>query len=459
MSRSRHLTAGTALPAAALAAALVLAPTAAFAVDGDPVAADAPGASSAETPVTPVGDETVEPTATGTDAIATDAGGATSASGSAEGPRDTASVDAPPVATDPAPAPAETVPAPVEPTASADEVPAEAPEDEVPSSDGPFVFGEEGALYPGTAATVYGIAFTPGDLVSVEVSGEGVDEGIEYVRLAGSDVFDADGSIEFSVELPEGFPIGGVVTVTVSDEHDLSTSTDFDVALLGPTPRLEVPVGATAGVVTITGENALPGEYVFVDLYDAEDAPVDEGPVDGEPVEVGPLRLAADEPDAGEPDAGEPGAGEPGDGESGDEGVPVDVEPVPYETTGGAATIVAVDAAGRFAARFVLPAGDFAIDAVTFDDEQTTMSSFSEPVYFSVAAAATPVVTAPVVTPAGTVPAASTVRPLRATASAVRASSLAYTGSEPSGAAAWALGAIVAGAGALVAGRLRPRRR
>ena len=423
MSRSRRLGAATALPAVALAAVLVLAPATAFAAEGDPVEVGATTGSDATTTVAPT-EAAVTPAttdasvpSTGTDAIVPSDQDATSASGSETAPADT---DAP--VDDPAPADA----APVETAAPAEDAPA----DEAPIASEPVVFGDDFEAHPGTVLTVRAVGFTPADPVTVTVTGDGVPSDADWASVPRFLVYGLDdGSASTFVSIPADFPVGGVVTVTFSDAHELAASADFDVTPFAAAPHLEPPVDATAGVVTVSGENAVPGGYALVELYDAEDAPIDDEPTQ--------FAAAADEP--------------------GDEVEPVlvDVDPVPYETTGGAVTVVPVDATGRFSARFVLPAGDFAADALTFDADQTTFSDFSNTVVFSVA----PAVTVPAATNPGTVaPAALPVRPVAAVTPA-RATSLAYTGSEPAGALTWALGAVLAGAGALVAGRLRLRRR
>ena len=438
MSRSRRLGATTALPAAALAAALVLAPTTAFAAEGDPVAVDAPAADAAPTgaPVA-VDPTTVAPTPTDAPATSTgDAGavtsgdGATGASGSGATPADTDAPtgdDARPA--DDAASEDETAvaPGPVETSAPA-EVAEVSPADEVPV-DEPVVYGDDFQIHPGMAVSVFPFGFTPGDLVTAEVAGDDVEDGDGWSSLSPLEVFDADGAATFFVTAPADLPVGGTVTVTVSDEHGRVASTDFAVTTFAPAPHLEAPTDATAGVVTIAGENGVAGGYAFVEVYDAEDLPTDEEPL---------LRAAAADEPADELEA-----------------IPVDVDPVPYETSGGAVTLVPVDATGRFAARFVLPAGDFAAEAFSFDAAQTTVSGFSDTVLLSVA----PAVTAPVVsTPGSVAPAATPVRPVVA-ATPTRPSSLAYTGSDPSGALGWAVASVLAGAGALVAGRLRLRLR
>lgn len=435
MSRSRRLGAATALPAAALAAALVLAPTTAFAAEGDPVAVDAAAADAAAA-------DAAAPTSTGEGEAVTSGGDATSASGSGATPAeagvatgDDAEPDqAAPVdeATAAAPGPVEmATPAEVGPAdeAPADEAPVDAPVDE--PVDEPVVYGDDFQLHPGMAAPVFPFGFTPGDLVTAEVGGDDVGDGDGWISLSPLEVFDADGAATFFVTAPADLPLGGTVTITVSDEHGRVASTDFVVTAFAPAPHLEAPTGATAGVVTIAGEDGVPGGYAFVEVFDAEDLPTDDEPLE--------RAAAADEP-AAELDP-----------------AVVDVEPVPYETSGGAVTIVPVDATGRFAARFVLPAGDFAADAFSFDGTQTTVSDFSDTILLSVA----PTPTVPVAsTPGSVTPAALPVRPVAAVTPA-RSSSLAYTGSEPSGALAWAVASVLAGAGALVAGRLRlrPRRR
>ncbi|MBF4602251.1 hypothetical protein ITJ55_15705 [Frigoribacterium sp. VKM Ac-1396] len=440
MSRSRRLGAATALPAAALAAALVLAPTTAYAAEGDPAAVDAPATGTSSSDVSPTDVSSTGDTTTGAavtvsgdaspavvepagpdaeaDAPATPATGATGASGSSDEATDSAAPEAD--------APAE----------SSTPTPVVAPTDVVVDAvvDDLGVFIPVNAAHPGQAFPVFAQGFTPGDVVDVTVSGDDVPAEADYVSFDGSSTFDEDGATEFSVELPATFAVGGVVTVTVTDESGLSTSSDVPVTASVPAPELTVPVGATAGIVTVTGEDGIPGGYALVEVYDADELIT----------ELPDPSLDADPSSDAEP--------------TGDEitfEIPVDVDPVPYEVSGSASALVPVDADGRFSARFVLPAGDFATDAYTFDADLTTESEFSDAVVFSVA----PAVTAPVATtPGTTAPAALPVRPVAAVTPA-RSSSLAYTGSDPSGALGWAVASVLAGAGALVAGRLRLRRR
>lgn len=451
MSTSRRLGAATALPAVALAAALVLTPATAFAAEGDPVSTDAPTGTStptdstsadstSATAVTVPGDASpAVPEQAGPDAPAvapaTPASGATDTSGSSEGTTHAASPEAD---------------APVETPASTQEVaPAGAAADVV--VDDLFVLIPVTAAHPGQAFPVVAQGFTPGDVVDVTVSGDGVPADADYVSFDDSPVFDEDGSTVFWVELPATFAVGGVVTVTVTDGSGLSTSSDVPVTASVPAPALVAPVGATAGVVTVNGQNGIPGGYALVEVYDADDLVTDlpDPSTDAPSPDADPTT----EPDpSADPDP--TSDAEP----TGDEiafEISVDVDPVPYEVSGSATAVVPVDADGRFAARFVLPAGDFATDAYTFDADFTTESDFSEAVVFSVA----PAVVVPAVTTPGTV--APTALPVRRVAAVTptRATSLAYTGSEPSAALTWALGAVLAGAGALVVGRLRLRRR
>jgi hypothetical protein len=453
MSRSRRLGAATALPAAALAAALVLAPTTAYAAEGDPAPVDASATGTAPTGTDSTGSDStgsdstvgaaapvaVDPTTTDSPATSTGDGGAvtsgddaTGASGSGASPAEAdvaGGDDAEPTDAEPTDDETAVAPGPVETAAPAEVAPA----DEVPV-DEPVVFGDDYQIHPGTAAPVYPFGFTPGDRVTARVTGDDVEGDDGWITLSPSEVFDADGAATFFVTAPADQPVGGTVTVTVSDEHGRVASTDFVVTVFAPAPHLEAPTGATAGVVTIAGESGVAGGYAYVEVFDAEDFPTDDEPLQ--------QAAAADEP-ADELDP-----------------VLVDVDPVPYETSGGAVTIVPVDATGHFSARFVLPAGDFAADAVSFDGTQTTISDFSDTILLSVAPAVTaPVASAPgTAAPGTTAPAALPVRPVAAVTPA-RSSSLAYTGSDPSGALGWAVASVLAGAGALVAGRLRLRLR
>lgn len=426
MSRSRRLGAATALPAVALAAALVLTPATAFAADGDPVAADATTGTDTTTTVAPT-ETTVTPAttdasalSTGTDVTVPSDEDATSAFESVE-----ATGDSTTTTDDTAPdgiAPVETAaPAPV------------AAADEEPIVDVPQVSSFDGAVRPGQGTDVYAEGFTAGDLVHVTVTADGAPVDDEFVFLL-KPRFDEFGYAQFGILLPEDFPTGGTLTVSVTDDSGRSAASDLAVLEYVPAPVLEVPVGATAGLVTVNGTGGVPGGYALVEVFDGDTPLTDQ--FTGDP--------AHDEQLGTEPDVS---ADAPG--------FEVDVDPVPYETSGYAAAVVPVDTAGRFSARFVLPAGDFATDALTIDADLANESDFSGALAFSVA----PAVTVPTATTPGTVaPAALPVRPLAAVTPA-RATSLAYTGSEPSGALTWALGAVLAGAGALVAGRLRLRRR
>ncbi|KQO46222.1 MULTISPECIES: hypothetical protein [unclassified Frigoribacterium] len=443
MSRSRRLGAATALPAVVLAAALVLTPATAFAADGDPVAAEA--TTDATTGTTTTGDSTsvsaVAVPGDASPAAAEPAGPGAQAVAPATLPTDVP--DATGSSEDASDAAAPEVDAPVETSAPTREVaPTEVATDMV--VDDLFVFIPVNAAHPGQAFPVFAQGFTPGDVVGVTVSGEGVPADADYVTFDDSPVFDEDGSTVFFVELPATFAVGGFVTVTVTDGSGLSSSSDVPVTTSVPAPALTAPVGATAGVVTVNGQNGVPGGYALVEVYDADELVTDlpdpstDAPSDADPsAEPDP---ASDAEPTGDEIAFE---------------IPVDVDPVPYEVSGSATAVVPVDADGRFAARFVLPVGDFATDAYTFDADLTTESDFSAAVVFSVASAATVPVTT---TPSTVAPAALPVRRVAAV-TPTRATSLAYTGSEPSGALTWALGAVLAGAGALVAGRLRLRRR
>lgn len=426
MSRSRRLGAATALPAVALAAALVLTPATAFAAEGDPLAADATTSTDATAAVAPT-ETTVTPATTdasaaptGTDETVPSDGDATSASGSETAPADT---DAPVDAPTPADA------APVETAAPAEVAPA----DEAPVADVPQVSSFDGAVRPGQGTDVYAEGFTPDDIVHVTVTADGAPIDDDSVFLLKSR-FDEFGYAQFTILLPEDFPTGGTLAVTVADDNGRSAASDLAVLEYVPAPVLDVPVGATAGVVTVNGVGGIPGGYALVEVFDGDTPLTDQ--FTGDP--------AHDEQLGTEPDVS---ADAPG--------FDVDVDPVPYETSGYASAVVPVDTAGRFSARFLLPAGDFATDALTIDADLVNESDLSGALAFSVA----PAVTVPTAATSGTVaPAALPVRPVAAVTPA-RATSLAYTGSEPSGALTWALGAVLAGAGALVAGRLRLRRR
>lgn len=446
MSRSRRLGAATALPAAALAAALVLAPTTAFAAEGDPAAVDA-AASTGSVPAAEAA-----PTETGETGQAGEVGqvteapaspATTSPSVSSTDPVDAVASDGGATGATPGIADEPTWPTTSAPAAEAAPTPDEAEADVV--ADEASVFIPATAGHPGQAFPVLTQGFTPGDLVHATVEGDDVPAGADLASVPTGLTFDDEGGTAFFVALPETLPAGGFVTVTVTDDSGRSALSDLPVTTFAAAPHLEAPVGATAGVVTVTGENAIPGGYALVEVYDADELVTDlPDPSTDAPSSDADPSVEPDPSSDAEP--------------TGDEiafDIPVDVDPVPYEVSGFASAVVPVGADGRFSARFVLPAGEFATDAYTFDADLTTESDFSDPALFSVA----PAVIVPVATtPGSAAPAALPVRPV-AVVTPARSSSLAYTGSDPSGALGWAVASVLAGAGALVAGRLRLRRR
>jgi len=424
-----------ALPAAALAAALVLTPAAAFAADGDVPASSSAVDESAEAtaPVSPAVDELApEPTDSGVGQVAADE--APEAPEASEPGGSAGDVEEAPAA-----------PSAVAPTQAA--VPEQAPElapgdggDEV-VIDEPAVFSMDGGvLHPGFAQFFGTSGFTPGDLVGVTVTGSEGQDLSEWAQTIDGLGFAVDGDAYFTVLVPVGFAAPGVVTLTVSDESGNQASLAVPVEAFVAAPHLEPPVSATAGVVSIQGQNGEPGQVALVSSSRFDGPEPDQGVDDGAAEEADGVELVT------VPD-GEVRAERP-------EFVTDDAPVTYYPERDLATALVAIDEDGDFTASFVLPAGEYVSDAAVIRRDGTVLSDFSVPVRFSVSAAVAPVV--PVVT-APVVPAAATpvaVVPVRA----ARPAGLAYTGSDASAWLALAAGLVAAGSVAVAASRLRGRR-
>ncbi|TDT61448.1 hypothetical protein [Frigoribacterium sp. PhB116] len=433
----------TSAGAAALTAALVLVPTAAFADDAPTAATSttaAPDAASAAAPAAAPSDAP---------APADPADAASSTPAPTTTPGNTAVGRRPAPTTDPAPAP----------TAAAEPAAATATDASVPTAQGagtvvvvapevePSVGVYPGAAHPGSTFSVFVEGFTAGDAVSARVDGDAVspDDVFSLYPDQLPFVFDASGSVYFDVEVPTDLPLG-TLTVTVSDAHGTTSSTEVAVTDPIPAPVVVAPVGAAAGIVTVTGSGGLPGQAVVVVVGAPDD--VDEGfgfafgsggsssdaPVDA-PAEEAAADLTSLVTTAEQAEAAP------------DEDF-FDHEPVQYSATDGpASALVPIAADGTFSARFVLPAGDFGTTAVVIDTETSDTSLAAAVAPFTVSAAAA----APVVTPAG--PAGVPVNTVVAT----RGGSLAYTGTESALPAGIAALALLLGGVLTTAARLRRR--
>jgi len=415
-----------ALPAAALAAALVLTPAAAFAADGDVPAATSAGADSPDVMTT------VSPAA--------EAG--TTGAGAAEGvPLSTDAETAP--AADVEPAASEPVPSEPE-VAAAPEAAPEDGEDEV-VVDAPEVYSQDGSdLHPGFAGFFGTVGFAPGDEATASLTGSQGEDLSSWIRPAPGLTFSIDGDTTVVVVVPSDVVVPDVVTLTVSDESGGTASLEVLVSAFVVAPHLEAPVSATAGIVRIQGENGEPGQVALVSVVDASlvDSPEpDQGSDEGVADEADGadlVRVAEDEAPTDDP------------------GFVTDEEPIAFDPEEGVAfTLVPIDETGHFTASFVLPAGDYLSDAAVLRRDGSAASDFSVPVQFSVAAAA-PVPSVPT-TPVAVVPAAAApvaVVPVRT----ARPAGLAYTGSDTSAWLALAAGLVAAGSVAVAASRLRGRR-
>jgi hypothetical protein len=420
----------TSAGAAALAAALVLVPTAAF-------ADDAPAAPVAVPDATPAVEA---PAVAPADAPASDPSGAPT-DASAPAPVAVA-VDVDAVAAAPSAPAAPQAEAPATPatpsTRGAGTVVVVAPET------APYVEVFPGAAHPGSTFSVYVQGFTPGDVVSARVDGDAVspDDVFTVYPAQLPFVFDSDGTAFFDVEVPADLPLG-TLTVAVSDAHGLTSSTEVSVTAPIPAPVVVAPVGATAGVVTVSGSGGLPGQAALVVVGDHD--VVEEG--------FG-TASASDVPssaDGARADVSSLVTTTAAQAEADPEEIPYDDEPVEYSPEDGAATaLVPIAADGTFSARFVLPAGDFATTALAIDTETSDTSLPADVARFTVAAAA-----APVVVPAA--PAAAPAAVPVNTVVATRGGSLAYTGTETTLPAGVAAAALLLGAALMTTARLRRR--
>ncbi|MBD8729523.1 hypothetical protein [Frigoribacterium sp. CFBP 13707] len=423
------------LPAAALAVALVLAPTAAFAADGDTVSGSAPVASGADTATTaaqvPADAATAAPTEAPLDAAPID---------SAAGSPDTTAGTEPEASTPSGVVTGGDTPssAVLGSSASTQEAPTGlVAEDGDEVLAGPEVFSTDGRdLHPGFTTFFGASGFAPGELATINVTGSDGRDLSGWLRIVPNLAFGADGETYFTVTVPVDVDVPDVVTLTVSDQSGRTASVEALVSAFVVSPYLDAPVSATAGVVRIEGHNGEAGQVAVVSVVDRSlvDAPESEqGGEDG----VDGAALQADEVAAEDPE------------------IVTDDAPVVYDPIEGVAyTVVPIDENGDFTASFVLPEGDYVSDAAVFRRDGSASSDFSEPIAFSVSAAA--VVPAPVAAAAVAAPAAVpvSVAPVRT----ARAAGLAYTGSDPSPWLAVAAGLLAAGAAALAASRRRGRR-
>ena len=363
-----------ALPAAALAAALLLTPAAAHAAEGDTSAEDA-------TVLQAVAPQPV--------------------------PSDEEAPSAAPTAAVPAPAPA---PDQVAPDV---DVEAEAAADDGVEAGSTFVTVLGGA-HPGLPVSVFAEGFEPGDEVDVVVAVDGVvREGVDVVSYSRRFIFDGDGVASFEVVVPDDVVPGSVLTIRIADHSGVSAEIDLPVTAPLPVPVVSAPVGATAGVVAVRGTGALPGGIALVEVADADFFGEEDGAA-----EDGPEALLGQGSGLVTGAAGRSSriaAAEGSDAVEEEEPILVDTEPVPFdEEWGGASALAAVAGDGSFEARFVLPAGDYVTLAASSDAELTDISEWSDLEAFSVAAApvpgAVPVPAAPaapaVAVPAGVAPTA-----------------------------------------------------
>jgi len=433
--------------AAALVAAMVLAPTAALAAE----APATPAAPAAQAPVdvvevAPTDTATTVPTptepaetGTGTSVVVGDRPAATPAPASTPTPSATPAPAATP-APSATPAPASSAPAP----SSVVVVPGEPSE--------PELYAMSSITSPGDNVLFFADYFTPGDAVRVDVDGPVVTDSTEFLVHPGDDrfVFDTEGSTYFDMDIPATLALGTIV-VTVSDQSGLSRSIDMTVREPIAAPTMTAPTGATAGVVSLTGRDAVPGSIASVVLADggAVDE-FDDGAVAFGGAVVEPLMAddgssitrsaAADSDDWSE--------------------FPYDTEPVVFDPDMMfVVATVPVAADGTFTAEFVVPAGEYVTFAqllVVENDEDFGLSPASDLVRFAVAeAVATPTpgaTTPPVVVPAGNttvVAGGADERRARGT--------LAYTGADQGVWIAGAAALLALGTALVAAPRLRRR--
>ncbi|GAA0965091.1 hypothetical protein [Frigoribacterium faeni] len=439
MSRSHRLRTGAGT--AALVAAIVLAPTTAFAASASDASAAPASAAPVETPVE------ATPSAEPTPAVETPAVETPAAETPATGTGTDVVLGQRPAAVEPAPA-AETPATAATPAPSATPTPAPTSVVVVPGPTAePTVELYSSYVTPGETTTADAYGFTPGDAVTVTVDGPAVtDDTVFTVYSYEKDfVFDSDGYVTFDMDIPADLALG-TITISVSDASGLSTSTDVEVREPIPAPTLVAPSGATAGIVPIVGSDAAPGSAALVLVADAdlfEDSIAFSSlssdvtaPGDGASAAVA-RAVAAAEADAED-----------------DEDIPYDTEPVEYDPDFGFALgIVPVAADGTFSVDFDLPEGEYGTSGLfIIEDEFGSMSEASDPALFSVGAA----VVAP--TPADPTPGAtSPVVPAGNTTVVQRPGTLAYTGSEQGAWLAGAAALLALGTALVAAPRLRRR--
>ena len=444
----------TSAGAAALTAALVLVPAAAFADDAPAAPAASAPTVAADTTAPVVGaDPTPAADPSGTDAAATPADPATPAPASPLSPTSGTATGNTAVGQRPAPTASAAPIAAAQPGSAA-----AAPDASAPTTQGagtvvvvapevePSVEVYPGAAHPGSAFSVFTQGFTAGDPVSARVDGDAVstDDVFTVYPSQLPFVFDTSGTAYFDVDVPADLPLG-TLTVTVTDAHGNASSTEVAVTDPIPAPVVVAPVGATAGIVTVTGSGGVPGQAAVVVVGAPDDVEVGFGfafgtgqsssdaaadaPAEEAAADLTSLVTTAEQAEAAP-----------------DEDF-FDREPVEYTAAEGPATaLVPIAADGTFSARFVLPAGDFGTTAVVIDTETSDTSLVAAVAPFTVAAAA-----APVVTPAG--PAGVPVNTVVGT----RGGSLAYTGSESALPAGIAAAALLLGAVLATTARLRRR--
>ena len=422
ISRTR---ACTALPAVALAAALALAPVSAH-------AAEVPSAEVVPSPV--------EGTSAPVDGeVAGDVLPTPGADGTGTGTGVDADPTTPPVVVAPAPAVATPAPAapatpavPAVPAAPGAVTPKAVVIDELPPEE-PSVSAGSTVLHPGGLDFVYAGGFTAGDAVTLDVTGEGVDEDLVFTATpwtAGPLVFDEDGWTGFDLAVPVEVPLGTVLTVSVADQSGRQASADFVTAAPLAAPALVVPDGVTEGVVALPGSGAEAGNAVVVTVVVEDDSTV------WSSGSVGAVFAPADARAV----------------EDGAEEIPWTTEPQRLdEEFGVAQAIVPVAEDGTFVTEFDLPAGGYVASATQVDLETGDVSEAVDPQLFALVAAAPAVVPVPVPTEGPTATVVVT------QGQAPRAARLAHTGQESTGWAALAAGLVLAGAGLLTAGRLRRR--
>jgi len=429
--------------AAALVAAMVLAPTAALAAQ----APATPAAPAAQAPfdvveVAPTDTSTIAPTPVETAETAEPAETGTGTGTSVVVGDRPASTPAPAATPAPSatPAPAPSAPAP----SSVVVVPGEPSE--------PDLYTLSSITSPGENVMFFADYFTPGDAVKVDVDGPVVTDSTEFFVHPGDGdfVFDTEGSTYFDMDIPATLALGTFV-LTVSDQSGLSRSIDMTVREPIAAPTITAPTDATAGVVSLTGSDAVPGSIASVVLADGgvvdefDDGAVAVGGAVVEPLmaenESSITRSAAADSD----DWSE---------------FPYDTEPVTYDPdTMFVVATVPVAADGTFTAEFVVPAGEYVTFAqllVVVNDEDFVFSPESDLIRFAVAeAVATPTpgaTTPPVVVPAGN----TTVVAGGADERRVRGA-LAYTGADQGVWIAGAAALLALGTALVAAPRLRRR--